>query len=211
MGTQWSDVLTFTMSLIKDPCYEMNNYIFTEEEVDDIAAWLTSPDYPTLFHMYDYDVVNQEVEEEVLPQPSSDNYVILKSAESTGGTSNIVSANEVSFLVSEVDNSSVELTFDVTNGLETGDNFCIMIECTTDLAHNSGNITISSTNGEHDYGSQTLSSVEATGYYDSNTDEGYLGWVYNPGQLDNESDLIIKLDTTVAGTYDIKLQVIKLD
>jgi hypothetical protein len=29
--------------------------VFTEEEVNAINAWLTSPDYPTLFHMYDYD------------------------------------------------------------------------------------------------------------------------------------------------------------
>ena len=28
---------------------------FTEDEVNEINAWLTSPDYPTLFHMYDYD------------------------------------------------------------------------------------------------------------------------------------------------------------
>jgi len=30
--------------------------IFTEYEVNEIAAWLTSPDYPTLLKMYDDDL-----------------------------------------------------------------------------------------------------------------------------------------------------------
>lgn len=57
MGTQWSDVLEFTISFIKDPCNKshQSNMIFTEDEVDAINTWLTSPDYPILFHMYDYD------------------------------------------------------------------------------------------------------------------------------------------------------------
>ena len=29
--------------------------IFTEDEIDDLASWLTAPNYPTLFHMYDYE------------------------------------------------------------------------------------------------------------------------------------------------------------
>lgn len=57
MGTKWSDPLEFTVSLMKDVCSESSqkNLVFTEEEVNLINAWLTSPDYPTLFHMYDYD------------------------------------------------------------------------------------------------------------------------------------------------------------
>lgn len=57
MGTQWSDVLEFTISFIKDPCNKshQSNMIFTEDEVDAINTWLTSPDYPILFRMYDYD------------------------------------------------------------------------------------------------------------------------------------------------------------
>lgn len=57
MGTKWSAPLSFTISFIKDVCSEpsQQNLVFTEEEVNAINAWLTSPDYPTLFHMYDYD------------------------------------------------------------------------------------------------------------------------------------------------------------
>ena len=58
MGVTYSDVLVFTISVVKDPCSELiedGEYIFTEDEVDDIASWLTSPNYPQLFHMYDYE------------------------------------------------------------------------------------------------------------------------------------------------------------
>lgn len=57
MGTKWQNPLSFKISFIKDVCSEptQRNLVFTEEEVNAINAWLTSPDYPTLFHMYDYD------------------------------------------------------------------------------------------------------------------------------------------------------------
>ena len=57
MGTRWNDVLQFTISMVKDPCTYTNqdSMIFTEDEIDEIDSWLTSPDYPLLFHMYDTD------------------------------------------------------------------------------------------------------------------------------------------------------------
>ena len=59
MGTKWAEVLQFTISLVKDTCLypSQNDMIFTEDEVNEINAWLTSPDYPLLFHMYDEDFV----------------------------------------------------------------------------------------------------------------------------------------------------------
>ena len=54
MGTQWSDVLTFEISIMKDSCVtDADDLNFTEDEVDEINAWLTSPDYPILLHIYD--------------------------------------------------------------------------------------------------------------------------------------------------------------
>lgn len=50
MGTVYSDVLKFQVSLIKNPCGD--NPVFSEDEVEEINAWLTSPDYPLLFHTY---------------------------------------------------------------------------------------------------------------------------------------------------------------
>lgn len=35
---------------------DINEAAFTEDEINTIMAWLTSPDYPMLFHMYDYDL-----------------------------------------------------------------------------------------------------------------------------------------------------------
>lgn len=57
MGTKWSNVLQFDLSFIKDVCANPNqeDLIFSEDEVNEINAWLTSPDFPLLFHMYDYD------------------------------------------------------------------------------------------------------------------------------------------------------------
>ena len=54
MGTTFSDVLRFSISLMHDECEGQAEAVFTEDEIDEIAAWLTSPDYPLLFHMYDY-------------------------------------------------------------------------------------------------------------------------------------------------------------
>ena len=72
MGTQWSDILEFTVSFMKDPCNKdyQSNMIFTEDEVDAINTWLTSPDYPILFHMYDYD----------FERDGSDNMVLIDNA-----------------------------------------------------------------------------------------------------------------------------------
>lgn len=57
MGTKWSNVLQFDLSFVKDVCANPNqaDLIFSEDEVNEINAWLTSPDFPLLFHMYDYD------------------------------------------------------------------------------------------------------------------------------------------------------------
>lgn len=59
MGTTWNDTLIFTISLFKNDCIDPNDIIFSEDEVDAVLRWLTSPDYPTLFHMYDYEYVDQ--------------------------------------------------------------------------------------------------------------------------------------------------------
>lgn len=58
MGTQWTAPLQFEISFIKSPCEYPNqaDMIFTEYEINLIAAWLTSPDYPVLLKMYDEDL-----------------------------------------------------------------------------------------------------------------------------------------------------------
>lgn len=68
MGTRWNDVLTFNIQFIKDPCEytTQSTMVFSEDEVNEINAWLTSPDYPKLFHMYDYDFERDSTESMVL-------------------------------------------------------------------------------------------------------------------------------------------------
>lgn len=58
MGTTWSDTLQFEISFVKSPCEfpDDESMVFTEYEVNEIAAWLTSPDYPALLKMYDDDL-----------------------------------------------------------------------------------------------------------------------------------------------------------
>lgn len=59
-GINYDSVLGFTIQLIKNPCDNQNqvmdqrNLKFTRAEIREIAAWLTSPISPRLFHMTDY-------------------------------------------------------------------------------------------------------------------------------------------------------------
>lgn len=55
-GTTYDDVLSFTIVLIKDPCTytDMNDLKFSRQDIREISAWLTSPQFPKLFHMYNY-------------------------------------------------------------------------------------------------------------------------------------------------------------
>lgn len=57
MGTAYADTLQFSVQIIKDQCLvsDYADMVFTEDEVDEITSWITAPDYPTLFHMYDYE------------------------------------------------------------------------------------------------------------------------------------------------------------
>ena len=107
MGTEYNDVLSFTISLIKDPCVypEHDDMYFTEDEVDEIVSWLTEPNYPTLFHMYDYEpIVNHKY----------DYYAVVDNI-----TPQVFAGDVVGFTVSFVTNSpyawSEEITQDITN------------------------------------------------------------------------------------------------
>lgn len=55
-GMVYDDALEFPVTLIKDPCLKgFNNTAFTRSEVREINAWLTSSQFPKLYHMTDYD------------------------------------------------------------------------------------------------------------------------------------------------------------
>lgn len=58
LGTKYSEPLSFSVSFVKDDSTYSTQMdaAFTEEEINEIMAWLTSPQYPALFHMYSDDV-----------------------------------------------------------------------------------------------------------------------------------------------------------
>lgn len=108
MGARWSDVLVFNIQFIKSPCDSGSaaNMYFTEDEVNEINAWLTSPDYPTLFHMYDYD----------FERDSSDSVILLDSSDISDGT----------FTVSIYGQGYTDVTYtlennEIVNTLQTSD------------------------------------------------------------------------------------------
>lgn len=61
-GTRYQDVLSFNVHVIKDPEYypAPKDQPFTRSELRAITSWLTAPQYPGLFHMYDYESATQE-------------------------------------------------------------------------------------------------------------------------------------------------------
>lgn len=79
MGTRWQDVLSFNIQFIKDPCESsQSKMFFSEDEVNEINAWLTSPDYPKLFHMYDYDFERDSSESMILISMTSDESIAVQ-------------------------------------------------------------------------------------------------------------------------------------
>lgn len=61
-GVNYDSVLTFQISLMKDPCvYSSRDELkFSRQDIREISAWLTSPITPRLFHMTDYNDSNAE-------------------------------------------------------------------------------------------------------------------------------------------------------
>ena len=82
MGTRWSDVLVFNIQFIKSPCDSGSaaNMYFTEDEVNEINVWLTSPDYPTLFHMYDYDFERDSSDSMILVDGTNIGVVVVNAS-----------------------------------------------------------------------------------------------------------------------------------
>ena len=87
MGTNWSGVLSFTVSFMKDPCLG-SVLTFTEDEISAINAWLTSPHYPILFHMYD--IVTNENEEVTVNGKKYDYFGVFNDISPTVVAGNIV-------------------------------------------------------------------------------------------------------------------------
>ena len=110
MGTNWSGVLTFTVSFMKDPCVG-SDLTFSEDEISAINAWLTSPNYPILFHMYDY--VIDENEAMVVVGKKYDYFGVFNDV-----TPQIVSGNIVGLTASFQTNSPFAWTEEIVQEYE---------------------------------------------------------------------------------------------
>ena len=110
MGTNWSGVLTFTISFMKDPCVG-SDLTFSEDEISAINAWLTSPNYPILFHMYD--LVTDENGEITANRKKYDYFGLFSDI-----TPQVVSENIVGLTATFQTNSPFAWTHEITKEFE---------------------------------------------------------------------------------------------
>lgn len=62
LGTKYSDVLSFPITLIKNNTDNQNDMIITREELRKITAWLSSPQLPQLLHFEDYNDTDEHID-----------------------------------------------------------------------------------------------------------------------------------------------------
>lgn len=54
IGTKYSNVLTFSFSIVKDPCqFHNDDMYFTRQEIRNLNAWLTSQEFPKVLYFPD--------------------------------------------------------------------------------------------------------------------------------------------------------------
>ena len=128
-GINYDSVLGFTIQLMKDPCVDgiqrdQSEFRFTRQEVRQIAAWLTSPISPRLFHMYDYPktkTVESTVDEEIEAQYDEETGDLIE------GTGITVQRT----VYTEVDDSEAEYDYmGVFTDVTPTDNYFNCLECT---------------------------------------------------------------------------------
>lgn len=109
MGTIWDSVLSFSIPLMKDPCIYtvQEDMFFTEDEIAEINAWLTSPNYPILFHMYD--VVTNDSQTEVTLGKTYDYFGVV-----TDVVAESVSERAMYLVISFETNSPFAWTYEIT-------------------------------------------------------------------------------------------------
>lgn len=62
LGTKYSDVLSFPITLIKENVDNQNEMVITREELRKITAWLSSPRLPQLLHFEDYEKNTEHID-----------------------------------------------------------------------------------------------------------------------------------------------------
>ena len=129
-GINYDSVLGFTIQLIKDPCKytEQTDLRFTRAEIHEIAAWLTSPISPRLFHMTDY----PKTQRIVVPVETETEDIITTYDEETGEeTYETVIKTVIANIIREENITEEEYDYmGVFTNLESADDHIYCLECT---------------------------------------------------------------------------------
>ena len=192
MGTRWSDVLVFNIQFIKSPCDSGSaaNMYFTEDEVNEINAWLTSPDYPTLFHMYDYD----------FERDSSDSMILV---DGTNIGAIVVNASGYYPVTYTISDESATASIDATPQYDEEGAEILMVNPSTEISVNKYNGYYSLIINDNDFlilfTSITVDNVE---YSNIHTNSWLSTYAKEGGKIADSYTILVNTEKVLNNKYD---------
>lgn len=192
MGTRWSDVLVFNIQFIKSPCDSGSaaNMYFTEDEVNEINAWLTSPDYPTLFHMYDYD----------FERDSSDSMILVDGTNIGAVVVNASGYYPVTYTISD---ESATASIDATPQYDEEGAEILMVNPPTEIGVHKYNGYYSLIINDKDFlNSITSITVDNVEYSNIHTNSWLSTYAKEGGKIENSYTILINTEKVLNNKYD---------
>lgn len=192
MGTRWSDVLTFNIQFIKSPCDSGSaaNMYFTEDEVNEINAWLTSPDYPTLFHMYDYD----------FERDSSDSMILVDGTDISTVVVNASGYYPVTYTISD---ESATASIDSTPQYDEEGAEIPKVNPTTEISVHKYNGYYSLIINDKDFlNSITSITVDNVEYSNIHTNSWLSTYAKEGGKIANSYTILVNTEIVLNNKYD---------
>ena len=192
MGTRWSDVLVFNIQFIKSPCDSGSaaNMYFTEDEVNEINAWLTSPDYPTLFHMYDYD----------FERDSSDSVILVDGTDISAVVVNASGYYPVTYTISD---ESATASIDATPQYDEESVEILMVNPPTEIGVHKYNGYYSFIINDKDFlNSITSITVDNVEYSNIHTNSWLSTYAKEGGKIADSYTILINTEKVLNNKYD---------
>ena len=192
MGTRWSDVLVFNIQFIKSPCDSGSaaNMYFTEDEVNEINAWLTSPDYPTLFHMYDYD----------FERDSSDSMILVDGTNIGAVVVNASGYYPVTYTISD---ESATASIDATPQYDEEGTEILMVNPPTEIGVHKYNGYYSLIINDKDFlNSITSITVDNVEYSNIHTNSWLSTYAKEGGKIADSYTILINTEKVLNNKYD---------
>lgn len=192
MGTRWSDVLVFNIQFIKSPCDSGSaaNMYFTEDEVNEINAWLTSPDYPTLFHMYDYD----------FERDSSDSMILVDGTNIGAVVVNASGYYPVTYTISD---ESATASIDATPQYDEEGGEILMVNPPTEIGVHKYNGYYSLIINDKDFlNSITSITVDNVEYSNIHTNSWLSTYAKEGGKIADSYTILINTEKVLNNKYD---------